>query len=67
MFNTTVDSILASFNKTIAKLEALAEQKKAEAINHHITANEATGKAKDASEEAILAESVANRLRAFTS
>jgi hypothetical protein len=65
MFATTVDSILASFNKTIAKLEALAEQKSAEAANHVIASTEAAKKADAAMVELGKARAAAGKIRAL--
>lgn len=65
MFATTVDKILADFAKTIAKLEAHAEQKRAESDNHSIAAQSAITAAFKATNEANRAAAIVVKLNAL--
>jgi hypothetical protein len=65
MFNTTTDSILSVFTKTIAKLEAHADKTSAIADNERIAANEATKRALAAGAEASKARNAADKIRSL--
>lgn len=67
MFKKSLDKILASFNRTIDDLEALAERNRVAAGEKRNEANVLLGEANALGDEAAAASKVANSIRKLVS
>lgn len=67
MFNRTVDSVLASFNKTIASLEDIARVEANKATTKHDQADTLVIEARAAEAESIRASNIATKLSGLLS